>query len=111
NNPVKIHTIMSDIDCAIGSDGHLKDASKIKWFNDPDDKEPLSSPTQKKSQQLHPFFTSTASPTTVIAGAQCSSRASRPSTRIIDPDNVASASSTQGKHKAGDGPVTMHRVA
>ncbi|OAX30698.1 hypothetical protein K503DRAFT_806861 [Rhizopogon vinicolor AM-OR11-026] len=84
---------MSDIDCAIGSDSHLKDASEIKWFNDPDDKEPLSSPTEKKT------------------GAQCSSQASRPSTMIIDPNNVASASSTRGKHKAGDGPVTMHRVA
>ncbi|OAX34085.1 hypothetical protein K503DRAFT_803874 [Rhizopogon vinicolor AM-OR11-026] len=52
---------MSDIDCAIGPDGHLKDASEIKW--------------------------------------------------IINPDNVASASSTRGKRKAGDSPVTMHRVA
>jgi hypothetical protein len=34
---------MSD-QCAVGPDGHLKDASEIVWHNDPDDEEPISAP-------------------------------------------------------------------
>jgi hypothetical protein len=31
-------------DCALDSDGNLLDASQIEWFNNPDDKIPISQP-------------------------------------------------------------------
>ncbi|KAJ8587607.1 hypothetical protein M405DRAFT_863602 [Rhizopogon salebrosus TDB-379] len=96
--------------CAIGSDGCLKDASEIEWFNDPDDNWPISAAANNSTQPLHPFFSGASSPATFVAGARRSGRASRPSTRIVDPDNVAS-SSTRGKRKAADGPATTRRVA
>jgi hypothetical protein len=72
--------------CAIGADSHLKDASKIMWHNNPDDKCPLPAPgptTEKSTAPVHHFF----------IGAQRSNQAPRPSMKIVDPDNVASLSS------------------
>jgi hypothetical protein len=90
-------------DSAIGLDGRLKDASEIEWFNDPDDEQPISVPTTQ-ANSLHPFF--------ATAGARRSTRVTRPSMRITDPDNIAasSTSTAQGKRKATDNPPTGHRV-
>ncbi|KAG0695024.1 hypothetical protein DFH29DRAFT_787911, partial [Suillus ampliporus] len=71
--------IMSD-QCAVGPDGRLKDASEIVWHNDPDDEQPISAPRpamEKPATPVHHFF----------AGARRSTRAPRPSTKIVDPDN------------------------
>ncbi|KAG2346985.1 hypothetical protein BDR05DRAFT_945398 [Suillus weaverae] len=90
--------------CAVGTDGNLKDASEIMWHNDQDDECPLPAPgptTKKSTAPVHHFFT----------GARCSTRAPRPSMKIVDPDNVALSSSTQSKQKAVDGPGTSRRVA
>jgi hypothetical protein len=91
--------------CAVGADGNLKDASEIVWHNDPDDECPLPAPgrtTEKSTAPVHHFFT----------GARHSARAPRPSTKIVDPDNVASSSSARSKRKAVDsGPGTSRRVA
>lgn len=87
--------------CAVGPDGCLKDASEITWHNDPDDEQPLSVPKPAKSTPvLHSLFTS----------ARRSARAPRPSTKILDPDNVALSSSTHGKRKATDDPATKRRI-
>jgi hypothetical protein len=32
--------------CAVGSDGNLLPATEIEWFNDPDDKAPISGPSK-----------------------------------------------------------------
>ena len=39
------HTTMSSDQCAKNSDSSLKDAKDIQWFNDPDDSNPLPTPT------------------------------------------------------------------
>ncbi|KAG1793745.1 hypothetical protein EV424DRAFT_1560447 [Suillus variegatus] len=91
--------------CAVGADGNLKDVSEIVWHNDPDDECPLPAPgptTEQSTAPVHHFFT----------GARRSARAPRPSTKIVDPDNVASSSSARSKRKAVDsGPGTSWRVA
>jgi hypothetical protein len=90
--------------CAVGTDGNLKDASEIVWHNNPDDECPLPAPgptTEKSTAPVHHFFT----------GARRSTRAPRPLTKIVDPDNVASSSSARSKRKAVDsGPGTSWRV-
>lgn len=92
---------MASDQCAVGPDGRLKDASEITWHNDPDDEQPLSVPKPAKSTPvLHSLFTS----------ARCSVRAPRPSTKILDPNNVALSSSTHGKRKATDDPATKQRI-
>jgi hypothetical protein len=60
-------------DCAVGSDGRLKDASEIKWFNDPDDTLPIPVPLAGSTQPIHPFFTGATSPAALVAGSRRSS--------------------------------------
>ncbi|KAG1720947.1 uncharacterized protein EDB91DRAFT_1088629 [Suillus paluster] len=96
-------------DSTVGPNGKLKDASEIVWYNDADDDQPIPSSSTIKSL-LHPFFAGAAPPAAVIAGARRSTRAPRPSMRILDPDNIASSSTAQGKRKAADD-LTRRRVA
>ena len=35
--------------CAVGSDGQLKDPTDIEWFNDADDSAPVAGPSSKDS--------------------------------------------------------------
>ncbi|KAG2135399.1 uncharacterized protein EDB93DRAFT_1107147 [Suillus bovinus] len=77
-------------DSAVGPNGKLKDVSEMVWYNDADDDQPIPS-----SSTIHPFFTGAAPPAAIIAGAHRSTRAPCPSTRILDPDNVASSSTAQ----------------
>lgn len=110
-----------DRGCAVRSDGTLKDASEIDWSFDKSDDEtpPLSGPssTSRESRlssgptriyppstslpsagptQIHPFFSSTP----VAAGYRRSGRATRPSNRVIDPDNAMGVASGKGKRTA-----------
>ena len=70
--------------CAIGSDGELLDASQIAWVNDPDDDEPMDLAATSSTVQpsLDSFVTRVPLP------ARRSTRISRPSTKVIDPDNA-----------------------
>ena len=70
--------------CAIGPDGELLDASKIEFFNDPDDNEPIALATTSLTVQpsLDSFVTKLPPP------ARRSNRVARPSTKAIDPNNA-----------------------
>jgi hypothetical protein len=39
-----ITLLTAQMSCALGSDGQLKDASAIDWYNDPDDDTPMLPP-------------------------------------------------------------------
>jgi hypothetical protein len=69
---------MSDSACALRPDGTLKDASKIKFFNDDNDNDPMASVstapaswplTSSFSQGKRDAFVSRVAPATVIAGS------------------------------------------
>jgi hypothetical protein len=94
--------------CAQDADGNLLSPSKITFYNDPDDEHPISGPNI--SRPAAPAVSSSSSlPTTQLtlarsyasanlvltstvdaAGARRSGRATRPSTRVADPDNAES---------------------
>lgn len=71
----------SSNECAVAEDGSLLDATKIVFYNDPDDDVPL--PNLADS-----FFQAGHAPSTLGAGSRRSGRATRPSARIMDPDNT-----------------------
>lgn len=75
--------------CALNSDGSLKDASEMDWDFDKDT--PSPSPAEASSvpsTSFHPFFAGKKAPAVTQAGSRRSTRASRPSMRITDPDNA-----------------------
>lgn len=76
--------------CAVGSDGQLLDASKIQFFNDVDDDNPISGPSNPAptSLPIHPLFSRTV-PTRLVAGSRRTTRVSRPSAKVRDADNAA----------------------
>ena len=88
---------MASDNCAVGPDGQLLDASKITWYNDPDDDMPMAPTTTLPSTvQGRPSVTTLDSFVTKVAPAtRRSARAPRPSTKLIDLDNVMTL-----KHKA-----------
>jgi hypothetical protein len=77
---------------AANPDRSLKDASEIQWYNDTDDTEPMHPPAAPPSLQrvatLDSFVKKTP-PAQFIAGSRRSSRTTRPSTKVTDPDNIA----------------------
>jgi hypothetical protein len=104
-----------DLGCAVHPDGSLKDASEIEWHFDKDDETPLTA-TEKSpgsgpaastsSQTLHPFLLGHAqAPAIFVAGSRRSGRATRPSNRVVDPDNAMNSapvpSSTRSKVVTG----------
>jgi hypothetical protein len=103
------HLTMTTSQCAVGPDGELLDASKIDWYHDPDDDCPLpsvssavpvtpgSSAVTSSDPKIHPFFQSKGLPAAIVAGSRRSTRAIRPSTRLIDPNNVEATTSTRQK--------------
>ncbi|KDR71462.1 hypothetical protein GALMADRAFT_143735 [Galerina marginata CBS 339.88] len=72
--------------CAVGPNGELLDESKIVWVNDPDDPTPIS-PAPSLLTRVHPFFTGGLVPAVMVAGSRRSGRISKPSKRMLDPDN------------------------
>ncbi|KAF7372131.1 hypothetical protein MVEN_00072000 [Mycena venus] len=70
------------VQCAVGPDGQLLPASEIIFYNDPDDDHPLP-----------PVKTSSTKATNITEFFQrrSSSRISRPSARVSDPNNAESA--------------------
>lgn len=103
--------------CAQDANGNLLSPSKIQWFNDVDDEHPIPAapPTSLRSSDSSPpqatidhFFSSgNATPKAVdkpgIGPSRRSGRATRPSARILDPDNTETSSL---KRKASTGRVT-----
>jgi hypothetical protein len=88
-----------DLGCAVRPDGSLKEASEIDWTFDPDQETPPTAPALLTSEKtkVHPFFSGEAPP----AASRRSGRATRPSNRIVDPNNVMGhASAAQPKQKA-----------
>ncbi|KAJ7652275.1 hypothetical protein B0H17DRAFT_913236, partial [Mycena rosella] len=81
----------STLGYAQNTDGSLRDASEINWYQDRDDEHPISGPQTPPSPKLHPFFTGSAKPVGKIAGARRSARNTRPSSRITDPNNAESS--------------------
>jgi hypothetical protein len=91
---------MSELGCAQDSNGNLLSPSKIKWFNDPDDEDPISTPMPTSQ----PSSSKPTQPTTLdryfppgsslpvaadkVAGSRRSGRKTCPSKRVADPDNT-----------------------
>jgi hypothetical protein len=110
---------------ALDADGKLLDASQIDWYNDPDDKEPISASTSAcpltaassislmTPSTIGMFFHSLGSPTTKVAGACHSHKAMHPSAKITDLDNMASSSRKCKATSNGGWALTSHhcRVA
>ncbi|KAJ6555452.1 hypothetical protein DFH09DRAFT_1318236 [Mycena vulgaris] len=78
---------------------------------DRDDEHPISRPIASSSS-LHPFSTGTAKPVGIVAGSRRSTRTSRPSARLTDPNNAESSVSSviAGKRKATVVIVASHKV-
>jgi hypothetical protein len=99
---------LSSAGCAVRPDGTLKDASEIVFYRDKDDDSPIA-PTK-----VHPFFTNQPPPGLMVAGSRRSARTTRPSARIIDPDNAMNSGSrlsmTTIKRKAPDS-IPLRRVS
>jgi hypothetical protein len=107
----------SDLGCAVRSDGSLKDASEIEWHYDEDDESPMASVSSTSSTsslpaKVHPFFTGHPAPAKMVAGSRRSTRALRPSSRVLDPDNVMnkSASSSALNPSAANGKRKATRI-
>lgn len=80
---------LSPLGCAVRSDGSLKDAAEIEWSFDKDDETPMTSLRPPPAQSVHPFFAGHVSaPAAFVAGSRRSNRSTRPSARVIDPNNV-----------------------
>ncbi|KAG1824779.1 uncharacterized protein BJ212DRAFT_1476064 [Suillus subaureus] len=67
--------------CALGSDGKLKDASAIDWYNDPDDDFPIPTPSPP----------SASNGTLTAFVSFCSGRALKPTEKIHEAANTALA--------------------
>ncbi|KAF7326553.1 hypothetical protein MVEN_02608500 [Mycena venus] len=107
----------SALGCAQNSDGSLKDASQIIFFNDVDDEHPISGPQSSTPRPLAPIFAPKGKPLGLVAGSRRPSRSprrsgriSRPSARLVDPDNAEvpqpATAATAAKRKAANNPST-----
>ena len=63
--------------CALAADGTLLDASKIVFYNDPDDDIPLPTGSNNSESNLFP-----------VVSSRRSGRITRPSARVLDPNNL-----------------------
>ncbi|KAF8814770.1 hypothetical protein BYT27DRAFT_7081585 [Phlegmacium glaucopus] len=75
--------MISSDQCALGSDGNLRDAEHITWYNDADDMAPLPTPAEPHTQKLHAFFSGAPAPAFMVAGSRCSARVSHPNVWLI----------------------------
>ena len=86
--------------CAVAEDSSLLDASKILFYNDPDDNNPLPNSISKftsTSTNLHPFFHKGMAPSTFVVGSHHSGCVTQPSAHyaacITDPNNFEASMS------------------
>jgi hypothetical protein len=101
--------------CAVGSDGKLLDASEIDFYNSAEDEDPLSrlpavQNSGKTSAPTHPFFGGKVAPHGKVAGTRCSTRSTRPSARLRDPEN-AEGTATAGQKRIRPNNPTTRRVS
>ncbi|KAG2030804.1 hypothetical protein BDR03DRAFT_814979, partial [Suillus americanus] len=85
---------MSHALCALNSDGSLKDASDIVFYNDPNNHAPLPQVPPKNIPPKNAFtalLQSGRRPALTAAGSRHSTRTSRPSARVWDADNASSS--------------------
>jgi hypothetical protein len=102
--------------CAVAADGSLLSPSKINFYNDPDDVNPISGPSF--SAATAPASTKTLSatrldnyfapqqPVVEAAGLRRTNRLPKPSARVRDAADALGDSTTSGKRKATN---TFHR--
>jgi hypothetical protein len=110
---------MANLGCAQDADGILLSPSKIKWYNNVDDENPISGGSLS-SAAGNPVLSSLAKPTTLdtffttpgnltinsadkVAGSRRSHRVTRPSTRIADPNNAEAPTVTRPTFVASSG--------
>ncbi|KAJ6559019.1 hypothetical protein B0H10DRAFT_2369143 [Mycena sp. CBHHK59/15] len=82
--------------CAQNADGSLREPSEIQFYNDVDDEHPISGPASAASTSsspvLAPISTRGSKPVGKVAGSRRSprrsSRATRPSARVLDPNHA-----------------------
>ncbi|KAG1731054.1 uncharacterized protein EDB91DRAFT_1085179 [Suillus paluster] len=93
---------MSQDSCALNAYGSLKDASEIKFYNDPDDDVPL--PQVPSAASMTNAFSillkAGRTPATVTGGSWHSGCPTKPSAHVHDADNACSSSS--GTRKCDD---------
>jgi hypothetical protein len=103
--------------CAVASDGSLLSPSKIDFYDDPDDVNPISGPslvaqaapstsTCTSATTLDNYFTS-HQPATKLAGVRRTTRPSKPSARVRDAAHSLSDSAITRKRKGSN--VSLHR--
>ena len=80
--------------CALAADGSLLNASAIIFYNDPDDDTPLPN-SAATSTPVHAFFQGGPAPGKIAARSHRSAHVTRPSARIIDPDNAEASAVTR----------------
>ncbi|KAG1879073.1 hypothetical protein F4604DRAFT_1923223 [Suillus subluteus] len=109
---------MSQDSCTLNADGSLKDASEIKFYNDPDDDVPLPQvpSTESMRNAFSVLLNAGHTPATVAAGSWCSGCPSKPSAHVHDADNACGLSSSLGTMKcalssAVDHPAPVKKVA
>jgi hypothetical protein len=99
---------MSESNCAVGSDGKLKDATDIDWYNDPDDNDPIapsgpSSTLQASSSasQIKPapdtfsvLLAKGNKPAAITAGSHRSTHAPKPSAKVREAKESSKKRST-----------------
>ncbi|KAF8166041.1 hypothetical protein B0H34DRAFT_832791 [Crassisporium funariophilum] len=79
--------------CALGPNGELLDESDIVWVNDPDD--PTHIAPASLHAPIHPLFTGGSVPALMVAGSRRSTHVSKPSKRLLDPDNFERANGSK----------------
>jgi len=93
---------MADLGCAQDANGNLLSPSKIKWYNDIDDVDPISGGSSATSHptlsslakltMLNCFFTTSSNLIVVsadkVAGSCQSNCVTRLSMRVVDPNNA-----------------------
>ena len=110
---------MANLGCAQDADGNLLSPSKIKWYNNVDDENPISGGSSSsaagnpvlsslaKLTTLYTFFTTpgnlTINSTDKVAGSHQSHCVTRPSMRIADPNNAEAPTVTQPTFVASSG--------
>ncbi|KAJ6569970.1 hypothetical protein B0H10DRAFT_1964883 [Mycena sp. CBHHK59/15] len=100
--------------CAQNADGSLREPSEIQFYNDVDDEHPISGPASAASTSsspvLAPISTRGSKPVRKVAGSRRSprrsSRATRPSARVLDPNHAEM--STTRRHTTTASPSYSH---
>ena len=115
---------MSESNCTIGSDGKLKDAADIPWYNNPDDDDPIALsgpsstlPASSSASQVIPPKSNAFSvllakgnkPAAITAGSRRSTRAPKPSAKVRDTASSSKKCSTVDTDIDSDNEVSVKK--